>query len=102
VSVGVSVIPSLTNVAQAGAFVNVIASTVNNISYVLDAELNYIIVIEEQENEDSKTSRKSTVLFSCRSTAHSDSVIRISFHCSNVYTNVRHCYVTGPLPVLLF
>ena len=90
-SVGASVIPSLPNAAQAGAFVNVVASTVNNISYILDAELKYINVIKEQENEDSKTSIKSTAVFSCRSTMHSESIILISFTCSNVYANAPHC-----------
>lgn len=52
------VILSLSNVAQAGALVNAVASTVKNISYILDAELKYINVIKEQKNEDSKSIQK--------------------------------------------
>lgn len=96
-----SVISSLSNAVQAGALVNVVASTVNNFSYILDEELKYINVTEEQENEDSKTSRKCTAVCSCRTSVHSESVILISFHRSNVYANAPHCCVIGPLPVLL-
>jgi hypothetical protein len=57
---------------------HVVASPVNNISLILDAELKYINLIKEQGNENSKCIHKSTAVLSCRSAVQSVGVDFIS------------------------